>query len=100
MLMKKFVFTTSHGLHVPTVSKVKTSMVSSIDFRSAFRKAVESSFSVVRSLKNDRVRVHDLGDKGSGIIDTGASKTVIGEKRVHEPAVHLATTASKACSLA
>ena len=56
---EEFVLTTSHGLHVPTVSKVKTSMVSSIDFRKAFRKAVESSFSVVRSLKNDRVRVHD-----------------------------------------
>ena len=52
------------------------------NFKSNFRKAVEQSFSVTRSQPNGCEGVDELGSKGTGIIDTGASKSVIGEKRV------------------
>eukprot|EP00435_Cladocopium_sp_Y103_P046045 s2366_g13.t1 len=45
------------------------------------RSALETGFSVSRSLKTE-CEGGDLGPDGTGIIDTGASKSVIGEKRV------------------
>eukprot|EP00435_Cladocopium_sp_Y103_P051301 s650_g15.t2 len=52
--------------------------------RSLFKRALETSFGVVRSQKNDTESSQELGPTGSGIIDTGASKSVIGEKRVSD----------------
>ena len=92
----EFIFTTSHILHDQHVSKGQNPKVlSKLEFRKLFKKACEASFSVVRSLKTDGERVQDLGDKGSGIIDTGASKTVIGEKRVHDLLATLSTDHQK-----
>ena len=49
------------------------------------RTALETSFGVIgRSLDSSGdPRQCCLGDSGTGIIDTGASKSVIGEKRVN-----------------
>ena len=93
---EEFSFTTSHVVHDHYFSKGQNQKVlSKPAFRKLFKKAWEASFSVIRSLKSDRERVQDLGDKGSGIIDTGASKTVIGEKRVHDLLATLSTDHQK-----
>eukprot|EP00435_Cladocopium_sp_Y103_P020778 s1772_g5.t1 len=84
LVNEEFIGTTSHFLHeskFSTSSKMKS--LPSCDLRKALRKACETSFSVVRSPVSDRVKGQALGEYGTGIIDTGASKTVIGEKRVH-----------------
>ena len=46
-----------------------------------FKVCFETSFGVVRS-QTETEGSQELGPIGSGIIDTGASKSVIGEKRV------------------
>ena len=48
-------------------------------FYRVLREALETGFSVSRSLKNECEGSGDLGPDGTGIIDTGASKSVIGE---------------------
>ena len=50
------------------------------NLRNMFRRAVETSFGVVRSQNRETEGNQELGPSGSGIIDTGASKSVIGEK--------------------
>ena len=47
-----------------------------------FRRALETSFGVVRSQTQETESSQELGPSGSGIINTGASKSVIGEKSV------------------
>ena len=51
-------------------------------FYGVLRNALETGFSVSNSLKNECECSGDLDPDGTGIIDTGASKSVIGEKRV------------------
>ena len=53
-------------------------------FQKNFRRAIETSFGVVRSQTRETESSQELGPTGSGIIDTGASKSVIGEKRVSD----------------
>lgn len=55
------------------------------NFKQHFRRACETCFGVnVRSPEqSETCRQPHLGDQGTGIIDTGASKSVIGEKRVN-----------------
>ena len=69
---------TSKVLHVNNISNEK------FQIRSALKRALETSFGVVRSRKNETESSADLGPSGTGIIDTGASKSVIGEKRVSD----------------
>ena len=79
----EFVLTTSHGLHEISKPKVsKFCKLSGFNFRQVFQKALETSFSVVRSPVAEHVKGPRIDENGTGIIDTGASKTVIGEKRV------------------
>ena len=79
----EFVFMTSHVLHESKCLKSKTdSLLSTSKFRQVFRKVLETGFSVVRSPMAESDHGRSLVEKGTGIIDTGASKTVIGEKRV------------------
>lgn len=51
-------------------------------FYCVLRKALETGFGVSRFLKNECESSGDLGPDGTGIIDTGDSKSVIGEKLV------------------
>ena len=69
---------TSKVLHVNNIPNEK------FRFRSVLKRALETSFGVVRSRKNETESSADLGPSGTGIIDTGASKSVIGEKRVSD----------------
>ena len=69
---------TSKVLHVNNTSNEK------FQIRSVLKRALETSFGVVRSRKNETGSSADLGPSGTGIIDTGASKSVIGEKRVSD----------------
>lgn len=78
----EFVFMTSHVLHESKCLKSKFGELSTNKFRQVFKKALETGFSVVRSPTAECEHDRSLVEKGTGIIDTGASKTVIGEKRV------------------
>eukprot|EP00435_Cladocopium_sp_Y103_P018919 s1103_g4.t1 len=74
-------------LHVSNLPKGKSSRNGTHlfpNFSETFRRAIETSFGVIgRSPENSEKDGSDsLGDSGTGIIDTGASKSVIGEKRV------------------
>ena len=65
-------------------SEVKVSKDSRLNaFALKFRTALETSFGVVRSRNREIEDRTSLGPDGTGIIDTGASKSVIGEKRVN-----------------
>ena len=75
-------------LHAINIPKGKSCCEKSLKYfpklKEMFRRAIETSFSVTgRSPEStEESRNGSLGDSGTGIIDTGASKSVIGEKRV------------------
>lgn len=77
---EEFIFT-NHESVVHGSRKTNKSFLNLFpNFKQVFKRALETSFGVVRSQVSDRVE-HALGSERTGIIDTGASKSVVGEKR-------------------